>query len=440
MRRRPEFKKSVLENGLTLVTERMPAFKGLSMGVWVRTGTRHETEKLAGASHFLEHMLFKGTRKRSAQQIAKEVDQVGGEFNAFTTREHTCFHLLLLKEDYLLGLDILGDILLNSTFKPEELERERGVILQEISMVEDSPEELAFDYYFDQVFGRHSLGRPILGNEKSIRQMKREDLVDFFRMRYRPEEIIISVAGDVSHESIKEGLKPLAAMKWPGRTSMDSSKSPLLWTPESSLPQIQSKRTWFDKDTEQVHVILGVQAPAYASQDRYALSILNTHLGGGMSSVLFQEIREKRGLAYTVYSSLLPFMDTGLFSIYAGTSPDQVTLCAQLIEECMKKVRKQPLKKSELRIAQENVKGSVLLSADCVESRMISIAKNEMYLNEDLSIEKIVERINRVSVNEVHRVSRFLFQDTPSSLIALGPKPSSKLTAKLNLQVVKVSH
>ena len=437
MRKRPFFKKSVFENGLTLVTERLDSFKGLSMGVWVKTGTRHESEAIAGASHFLEHMLFKGTKKRSAQQIAKEVDCVGGEFNAFTTREHTCFHLLLLKEDYLLGLDILSDILLNSTFKKEEFERERGVILQEISMVEDSPEELAFDYYFDQVFGRHGLGRPILGHQKSIQQMKREDLVEFFHRRYRPEELIISVAGDVSHEAIKKGLRPLVSQQWPGRSGRTGEASPILWSPENTVPSVHSRRSWFEKDTEQVHLIWGVQAPPYASPDRYALSLFNTHVGGGMSSVLFQEIREKRGLAYTVYSSLLPFLDTGLFSVYAATSMDQVSLCLNLIEECMGYVRRKPLKKAELRLAQENVKGSVLLSADCVESRMISIAKNEMYLQQDLSIDEVVRRIERVRVEDLHRISQFLLGTLPASLVALGPKPSSQMRKKLGLHDLK---
>ncbi len=205
---KPKFQKTVFANGLTLVTERLTEFKSLSVGVWVKTGTRHESPQAAGVSHFLEHMLFKGTRSRTALQIAKEIDQVGGEFNAFTARDHTCFHLLLLGKDYDLGLEILMDILLNSTFKQEELERERKVILQEISMVEESPEELAYDLYFEQIYGTHGLGKPILGSESSVKSMTRKKLVDYFRQRYRPDQLVISVAGDVSHESVKRKLRP----------------------------------------------------------------------------------------------------------------------------------------------------------------------------------------------------------------------------------------
>ncbi len=429
MTRTPKFQKTVFENGLTLVTERLTEFRSLSLGVWVKTGTRHESPKTAGVSHFLEHMLFKGTEKRSALQIAKEIDQVGGEFNAFTAREHTCFHLLLLDRDYNLGLDILVDILMNSTFKPDEFERERRVILQEISMVEESPEELAYDIYFEKIYGSHGLGKPILGTEKSVKKMARKDLIEFFHEHYRPDQLVISVAGDVSHETIKKKLKPLARQKWPGRNQSSRAQDKRL----SKSPQVQSGAWWVNRPTEQVHLIWGVEGPRFASSDRFATFLLNVYLGGGMSSSLFQEIREKNGLAYTVYSSLSPFIDSGVFSIYAATQLEQVPLCLRLVEECIQKVKNKGLSKADLRMIQDNLKGTILLSSDCVESRMSSIAKNEIFLERYVSVKEVCREIERVTIADVQRVAGQLFENSRRSIFALGPKPSLKIAKKFGI-------
>ncbi len=423
------FQKTVFENGLTLVTERLTGFRSLSLGVWVKTGTRHETSKSAGVSHFLEHMLFKGTTTRSALQIAKEIDQVGGEFNAFTAREHTCFHLLLLDQDYQLGLDILIDILLNSTFKPDEFERERRVILQEISMVEESPEELAYDIYFEKVYGSHGLGKPILGTERSVKQMRREDLIDFFRSHYRPEQLIISVAGDISHEAVKRKLKVLTHAKWPGRGLTPA----LVPARQNAAPRVQPGSWWVNRPTEQVHLIWGVEGPQFASPDRFAIFLLNVYLGGGMSSSLFQEIREKNGLAYTVYSSLSPFVDSGVFSIYAATQLEQVPLCLSLVEECIQKVKKKGLSRSDLRMIQDNLKGTILLSSDCVESRMSSIAKNEIFLGRYVSVKEVCKEVERVTAQDIQRVANQLFCQDKRSVFALGPKPTPKIARKFGL-------
>ncbi len=415
------FKKTVFENGLTLVSERLSEFRSLSLGVWVKTGTRHETPATAGVSHFLEHMLFKGTKKRSALQIAKEVDQVGGEFNAFTSREHTCFHVLLLDRDCNLGLDILSDILLNSTFKNDEFERERKVILQEISMVEESPEELAYDLYFEKLYGDHGLGKPILGTEKSVTQMKRKDMVEFFQNHYRPDQLVISVAGDIAHETLIKKLKPLAQAKWPGRP-----EASLLRRAHGAFPKVHSGSWWVQRPTEQVHLIWGVEGPRFSSPNRFAAFLLNVYLGGGMSSSLFQEIREKNGLAYTVYSTLSPFMDSGVFTIYAATHLDQVPLCLKLVEECVQKVKKKGVSKSELKMIQANLKGTVLLSSDCVESRMSSIAKNEIFLGKYVSVEEVCRQIDQVTTQDVQKMANVLFQENKRSLFALGPKPKKK--------------
>jgi predicted Zn-dependent peptidase len=419
-----KFKKTVFENGLTLVSERLSEFRSLSLGVWVKKGTRHEAPGATGVSHFLEHMLFKGTQKRSALQIAKEIDQVGGEFNAFTAREHTCFHFLLLDRDYDLGLDILSDILLNSNFKLEELERERKVILQEIAMVEESPEELAYDLYFERIYANHGLGKPILGTHHSVKQIDRRALMRFFRTHYRPDQLVISVAGDVSHETLKKKLRLLSRQKWPGRSEPVNRKE----VRHSSVPRVQSGAWWVTRGTEQVHLIWGVEGPRFSSPARFAAFLLNIYLGGGMSSSLFQEIREKNGLAYTVYSSLSPFVDSGVFSIYVGTQLGQVGLCLELVEKCIERIKKKGLSRTELRMIQDNLKGTILLSSDCVESRMSSIAKNEMFLGKYVSIKEVCQQVDAVTQEDVQRMANLLFRDQSRSLFALGPQPNRQLS------------
>jgi predicted Zn-dependent peptidase len=428
---RNRFKKTVFSNGLTLISERHSQYRSLSIGIWVKVGTRHELPSEAGASHFLEHMLFKGTDNRSALDIAKEVDQVGGDFNAFTAREYTCFHILLLDRDAALGLDILSDIVLNSNFDAEELERERKVILQEISMVEDSHEELAHDLYFELLYGKHGLGKPILGTETSIRRMRRADLLRFFRNHYRPDKLIVSVAGNVSHETLKKRLKPLTRTSWPGRANGKGRKKRRAH-PTEPAPKLKHGHWWVERRAEQAHLIWGVEGPKYGSRDRYAAFLLNVYLGGGMSSTLFQEIREKKGLAYTVYSSLSPFLDSGVFSIYVGTSIQHVPICLKLIEECIVKLKRDLLTDEELETTKENLKGTILLNADGVESRMSSIATNEIFFREYVGLPEICERIDEVTPADLRRVARKILHSEKASVLALGPRPTKSVRQKLH--------
>ncbi|MEK6580336.1 MAG: pitrilysin family protein, partial [Bdellovibrionota bacterium] len=425
---KPRFHKTVFDNGLTVLSERHTEFRSLSMGVWVKIGTRHERAREAGVSHFLEHMLFKGTESRSALEIAREVDRVGGEFNAFTAREYTCFHIQLLDRDVNLAIDILTDIVLNSAFDSTELERERKVILQEISMVEENPEELIHDIFFDLCYPRHGLGHPILGTETSIRRMRRGDLIRFFRKHYRPDQIIVSIAGDVSHEAVKRKLKSLTKGRWPGRATGRESKKELGFEP---APTLRSGTWWVTRRTEQVHLVWGVSGPTYDSRDRFAAYLLNVYLGGGMSSSLFQEIREKKGLAYTVYSSLTSFIDSGVFSIYAATGMNQVPLCLRLIEECVQRLKKDLLNDEELHMIKENLKGTILMSSDSVESRMSSIAKNEIFLKDYVPPAEVCKLIDAVTPTDIRRVARKLLRTDQRSILALGPKPSKQVAAKL---------
>lgn len=429
MIRRHRFQKTVFDNGLTLVSERHPEFRSLSIGVWVKAGTRHEQPREAGVSHFLEHMLFKGTESRTALQIAREVDQVGGDFNAFTAREHTCFHILLLDRDIGLGLDILSDVVLNSNFDSDELERERKVILQEISMVEESPEELVHDLFFERIYGRHGLGKPILGTEASVRRMRRADLMRFFRKHYSPEQIVVSVAGNVSHDDLKRRLRPLTRGAWPGRKNSGSGNG-VGGSGAIEIPKVRDGRWWLERSTEQVHLVWGVEGLSYASRDRFAAFLLNVYLGGGMSSSLFQEIREKNGLAYTVYSSLSPFSDSGVFSIYAATGMTQVPLCLKLVEESVTKLQKALLSEDELAVIKDNLKGTILLSSDSAESRMSSIAKNELFFQQYIPVNDVCKQIDQVTPNDVRRVARKLLKNGSRSVLALGPKPSTAVRRK----------
>ncbi|MCM2279420.1 MAG: insulinase family protein [Oligoflexia bacterium] len=431
--KRPSARKTVFKNGLTLLTERLPEFKSLAIGFWVKAGTRHEVPREAGLSHFLEHMLFKGTETRTALEIAREVDQVGGDFNAFTSREYTCFHITLLDRDVGLGLDILSDVVLNSNFDAAELERERKVILQEISMVEESPEELVHDVFFEKIYGRHGLGRPILGTEASVRRMKRGDLLRFFRKHYRPDQVIVSVAGNVTHQAVKKKLGRLARGAWPGRQYQAPSRRKLGFAP---APSLREGRWWMVRPTEQVHLVWGVEGPTYSSRDRFAAFLLNVHLGGGMSSSLFQEIREKNGLAYTVYSNLSPHIDSGVFSIYAACGMKQVPLCLKLIEECVHKLKKELLTPEELQVIKDNLKGTILLSSDSSESRMSSIARNELFLGAYVPPEEVCRQIDAVTPQDVRRVARKLLREGKRCILALGPKPPRSVRSRLGIQLL----
>ncbi|OFZ71377.1 MAG: hypothetical protein A3K03_00420, partial [Bdellovibrionales bacterium RIFOXYD1_FULL_44_7] len=313
----------------------------------------------------------------------------------------------------------------------DELERERRVILQEIAMVEDSPEELAHDVLFETIYPRHGLGRPILGTEASIRRMRRGDLLRYFRKHYRPDRLIIAVAGDVSHESVLRRLRPLCAEDWPGRPVKNDVSTDFI-----SAGKIRSGSWWLERLTEQVHLLWAVEGPKYSSRDRFAAFLLNVYLGGGMSSSLFQEIREKNGLAYTVYSSFSPFLDSGVFSVYVATLMGQVPLCLKLIEECVERLKKELITEEELKSVKDNLKGSILLSSDSVESRMSSIAKNEMFFGKYFSIEDICRFIDDVKPSDVKRIARRLLS-SERSILALGPSPKKGVSSRLRPHLIK---
>jgi len=428
-RSKKQFRKTVFSNGLTLVTEQHPEYRSLSVGVWVKAGTRHERPRETGISHFLEHMLFKGTETRSALDIVREVDRVGGEFNAFTSREYTCFHILVLDRDVGLAADVLSDVLLNSTFDAGEFETERKVIQQEIAITEENPEELATDLFFERLYGRHGLGRQILGYDASVRRLRRADLLRYYRKHYVPEQIIISVSGSVSHEALVRRFRPLLGQgRWPGRPKKHQSRRKLGLV---QAPRVRSGLWWERRPSEQSHVIWGVETAKYTSRDRFICLLLNCYLGVGMSSLLFQEIREKKGLAYSVYSSLSSFIDSGVLSVYAGTHPAQIFNCIKLIEECVAQVCKTSLTEDELASVRDNLKGSLLLGADNVEARMSSIAKNEIIFGRYYSIDEVCDLIDEVTPQDIRRVARKIFGHGKRSVLILGPKPPRSVVKKV---------
>ncbi len=403
---------------MVLVTESVPSFHSLAIGVWVRAGTRHESAHEAGLSHFLEHMMFKGTEKRSALDIAQQIDRVGGEFNAFTAREYTCFHVLLLARDYTLAVDILSDILLNSTFDEIEIERERKVILQEISMVEDNPEELAHDLFFEQAFGGHALGKPILGTRDTLKKFNRSTVYSYFRKHYAPGEIILSVAGDVDHfkvrDSLNKTLKP-EYLRVKERRKHNMQR-----------PRVRRGTQVIRRNLEQAHVLIGFPSVAYNHGDRFVAYLMSNYLGGGMSSTLFQEIREKRGLAYTIYSTNSAFSDSGVFSTYVATNSEGVKTCLDITAKQIEKLKNEKLDSKALDIIKQNLKSTILLNLDSVENRMTAIAKAEMFFGKQFEIDDVFRLIDQVTPQRIQALAKKIMRPDQTLLTLLGPFSKSQ--------------
>jgi predicted Zn-dependent peptidase len=400
--------KSLLHSGIRVITEEMPDVESSTIGLWVRTGSRDETPEVGGISHFIEHLLFKGTRKRTALDIAREIESVGGVLNAFTGREYTCFYAKVLNKDLPLAIDILSDIFINSRFDAVELEKERMVILQEIKMLEDSPEDLVHDLFADRFWKGYSLGRPVSGNAETIKSLNREDVSGYFKRRYRPGSVFITAAGGLKHGAVMRTLK-----KTFGRlrgSGAEESGTPPVHTPGARL---------FKRDLEQVHICLGVPAFALTHPHRYRLYLLSTILGGGMSSRLFQEIREKRGLVYSVYSYLSLFRDAGSLVVYAGTSREEVGKVVRLLLKEFKKLHK-GVDRVELRGAKEQLKGGMLLGLETSDSRMTKLAKDEMYFKRVVPVGEIVEAIDRVKGRDIKETAMRLLAPGKITVAAVG--------------------
>jgi predicted Zn-dependent peptidase len=402
--------KTVLSNGITILTKQMPHVRSVSMGVWVNVGARDESSEENGLSHLIEHMIFKGTRRRTAYQIAKEFDAIGGQTNAFTAMESTCYHARVLETHLDTMVDILTDIFLNSVFEAGEVERERPVILQEIGMVEDNPEEYVHILSGKNYWGDNPLGRSILGSPENILRFDAEAVRDFFHRCYQPDRILIAAAGKVNHQAFVDRIAPAFESIGPGSGF-----------PQRSTPDGSRYVDVCHRKLEQVHICLS--APGLATTDpfRFAFSLMNSILGGNMSSRLFQEIREKRGLAYSVYSYLVSYEDTGMFGIYAGVEPSRAAEVTALIAEIMRELKGSPVLPGELQDAKEFTKGNMLLASESTDNQMVRLAQGEINFERYVPLEEVVDHIEAVTAEMIQSLAEKLFRDDKMVLTVLGP-------------------
>jgi len=402
--------KTVLSNGIKVITKNMPHFRSVSMGVWVNVGGRDESRFESGMSHFIEHMIFKGTQKRTAFQIAKEFDAIGGLTNAFTSTENTCYHAKVMDTHMETMVDILSDIFLNSIFDEREVENERAVILQEIGMAEDSPDEYIHILTGMNFWGGDSLGRSVLGNRENVSRFDSDSIKGFFNRFYQPERIVISVAGNVEHNHFMDIAGPAFESIGPGEPF-----------PKRTTPDEQCDINLHYKNLEQVHICLGTKGISITDPRRFAFSLMNTILGGNMSSRLFQEIREKRGLAYSVYSYISSFVDTGMFGTYAGVSPVNMKQSVQLLLKEISKIKEMRVDSNELHYAKEFTKGNLMLASESNDNQMVRMAQNETHYGRYIPLEEIINKIEAVTEEDILHLAESLFKDNRFSLTLLGP-------------------
>ena len=403
-------RRTVLPSGLIVLTERMEHVRSVAMGVWMRAGSRHEVPELNGISHFVEHMVFKGTKSRSAQRIAREVDAIGGNLDAFTGKETVCFNIKVLDEHVATALDVLSDLVLNPVFAAEEIARERGVILEEIKMDEDNPDTLVHEIFMQNFWKGHPLGKPILGTRETVRSFEQNTLVRFFEQRFQAGNMVFSAAGNIEHDSFVEQVARQFSSLAPGNVLSDSGAPTV-------TPRIHLRNK---KSLEQVQLCLGVPAPPIGDESRSATLLLNTILGGGMSSRLFQTVREERGLVYAIYSDLAPYRDTGSLCVYAGTSSDRALQVIDLIMEEFRRLKTEPLQPGELRRAQDQLKGNLLLSLESSMSRMSNLARQQMYFERFFGLDEIIDRVEAVTEEEVMAMATELFKPDKVALTLLG--------------------
>src|SRR5579863_9471339 len=380
-------RRTVLPNGLIVLTERMDHLRSVAMGVWIKSGSRGETAESNGISHFVEHMVFKGTRSRSAQLIAREMDSIGGNLDAFTGKEMICFNVKSLADHVPIALDVLSDLVLNPVFAATDIERERGVILEEIKIDEDNPDVLVHELFTQSFWKDHPLGWPILGTTKTVAQLDKQKLVAYHGDRFHGGNIVFSAAGNLDHDHFAEAVAAKFSTLAGGETLQELS------APEASARIVMRNK----KSLEQVQICLGVPAPPITDDNRYATLILNTVLGGGMSSRLFQTIREERGMVYSIYSDLSPYRDTGTLCVYAGTSAAKVLEVVELVLAEFHKLKEIPLGDEELTRAKDQLKGNILLGLESSNSRMANLARQEMYFRQFFTADEIIARVDEVT-------------------------------------------
>ncbi|MFQ5579538.1 MAG: M16 family metallopeptidase [Nitrospiria bacterium] len=408
--------KKVLSNGIRVVAEKMTSVKSVSIGLWVNVGSRDEEPEEHGISHFLEHMFFKGTEHRSAKDIAMEIDAIGGELNAFTSRESTTFYAKVLDEHLPQAIDILSDNFHFSKFNRREIEREKQVVIEEIKMVEDDPEDFVHDLYIKDIWKGNPLARPILGTEETVSGITRKKILRFLKRTYDPREIVISVAGRFDPSSLMALLEESFGDYSPEKTALHPRQAPEI------TPHFHVKK----RKLEQVHICIGTPGLPQGHPDRYALYVMNNVLGGGVSSRLFQEIRERRGWAYTIYSYPSSYQDGGLLTVYAGASIQNAPRVIEHVIKELKKVKKKGVKALELERSKNHIKGNLMLSMESTSSRMSKLAKDELYFGRSFTFREIIREIDKVSLEQVRQLSDTLLDSGSLSLTALG-KINSKM-------------
>jgi len=413
-------RREVLPNGLTVISEQMQHLRSVSIGVWVKTGSRDEDPRSNGISHFIEHMLFKGSANRSAEDIARQVDSIGGNMDAFTAKECICFNMKVVDEHLPVAIDILSDLVLNPLFKEEDIAREKGVILEEIKMDEDSPDYLVHEIFTQSFFKDHPLGKPILGTRDTVKKFERSSVLDFYKQCFTPENIVISAAGNLEHKKFVDLVKRHFAQLKPTKTNRKSRR------PETaSRIMLRNK-----KSLEQVQICMGVPSYPIAHEKRYASYILNSLLGGGMSSRLFQNIRERQGLAYAIYSDLSPYRDTGCLCVYAGTSRESAGKVVQSVVRELFRLKSETVSAEELRRSKDQLKGSLMLSLESSTSRMSNLARQEMYFDHFFTLDELIERIEAVSADELRAMAEEFFKTESIAVTVLGNLNGLKLTRK----------
>ncbi|MCM3665579.1 insulinase family protein [Mesobacillus subterraneus] len=400
-------KKYTCQNGVRIVLEQIPTVRSVAIGVWIGTGSRNENPENNGISHFLEHMFFKGTKTRSAREIAESFDSIGGQVNAFTSKEYTCYYAKVLDNHAPFALEVLADMFFNSTFDSEELNKEKNVVNEEIKMYEDTPDDIVHDLLSKAIYSDHPLGYPILGTEETLQSFSGEKLEQYMHETYTPENVVISIAGNVPESFINNAEQFFG--------SYEASKKKI----EHVKPEFHASKISRKKETEQAHLCLGFEGLQIGHKDVYSLIVLNNVLGGSMSSRLFQDVREQRGLAYSVFSYHSAYLDSGIVTIYGGTGANQLNVLYETIQETLSKLRADGITEKELNNSKEQLKGSLMLSLESTNSRMSRNGKNELLLGRHRSLDEIVEQIDQVTKLSVDSMANNIFTDNYSvSLIS----------------------
>ena len=407
-----------LPNGLTVITEQMQHIRSASIGVWLQTGSRDEDPEWNGISHFIEHMVFKGTKHRTAEAIARQVDSIGGNMDAFTAKECICFNVKVLDEHVPVALDIVSDLVLNPIFDASDIARERGVIMEEIKMDEDNPDYLVHEIFTQNFWKDHPLGKPILGTKETVKRFEREPVLDAYAHRFAPGNIIVSAAGNLDHDRFVELVRGHFQQMQPMTNGF-----------HSSAPKISSRIVLRNKKAlEQVQLCIGVPAYPIAHEKRHAGYVLNTLLGGGMSSRLFQNIRERQGLAYSIYSDLNPYRDTGCLAVYAGTSLASASKVVQSVVGEFRKLKTESVAEEELSRSKAQLKGSLMLSLESSTSRMSNLARQEMYFDRYYDLDELIERIEAVTAEDLTSLANEFFKPESVAVTALGNLNGLKLS------------